>query len=499
VYCATGYRSEIAASTLVSAGFADVSDLLGGYEAWVAAGLPVATDGIAAGGGAPQIGAKAASGLIESGALLLDVREIDEWTNEHAPMARLMPMGQVKSRHDELPRDRRIVVVCRSGGRSGAVADALRTAGFDAANLAGGMCAWASAGLPVVHPSDDELVVHKEQPLNCETSIPALIGGVVVPNSRFYVRNHFATPTLDPATWKLSVHGLVDRPLQLCLRDLQAMPSHTFVATLECAGNGRSGFDPPVPGEQWRLGAVSTAEWTGVPLAEVLDRAGVQPEAVEIVMRGADHGHVDGHDDEIVFERSLSVADARESGALLAYAMNGEPLPLQHGFPLRVVVPGWYSVTSVKWLTELEAVSEPLEAFYQTERYYYEWVRDGATVREPVRLQNVRALVTEPGSGDELPAGDVVVRGVAWSGAAAIASVDVRVGDGDWQPARLIGDCQPYRWRWWELLTRIDDAGPTEIRARATDEAGRTQPDEVAWNPLGYGGNAVQVVPVTVR
>ena len=175
--------------------------------------------------------------------------------------------------------------MCRSGGRSAAVTDALRVWGFDAVNLSGGMCAWSAAGLPVATAGDAGLVVHREDPLNCETSIPALIGGVVMPNARFYIRNHFPTPALNLTTWRLAVDGVVERPLRLSLRDLQDLPSQTLVATLECAGNGRSMFSPSVDGEQWRLGAVSTAEWTGVPLVEVLDRAGPQPDATAIALR----------------------------------------------------------------------------------------------------------------------------------------------------------------------------------------------------------------------
>ena len=228
-----------------------------------------------------------------AGALLLDVREPEEWQAEHAPGAVLMPMGQVRQRQSELPRDRRIVVVCRSGGRSAATTESLRTWGFDAVNLAGGMCAWASAGLPTATAIDEGLVVHRVNPLNCETAIPALVGGVVMPNARFYVRNHFETPSLDGTAWRLMVGGLVERPMELSLRDLQNMRSQSMVATLECAGNGRSMFEPPVDGEQWHLGAVSTAEWTGVPLSEVLDRAGATPGARDVVFRGADSGVVE--------------------------------------------------------------------------------------------------------------------------------------------------------------------------------------------------------------
>jgi DMSO/TMAO reductase YedYZ molybdopterin-dependent catalytic subunit len=401
----------------------------------------------------------------------------------------------------DLPRDRRIVVVCRSGGRSAAVAEALRVWGFDAVNLSGGMTAWGLAGLPMVTtgPGSAGLVVHSTHPLNCETSIPALIGGVVMPNARFYVRNHFQTPQLDPASWHLDVHGLVDCPLRLSLRDLHNMRSETLVATLECAGNGRSAFDPPVEGEQWQLGAVSTAEWTGVPLAEILDRAGPTAEALEIVFRGADQGDVGEPADPIRFERSLLVTDAGHSGSLLAYAMNGEPLPLEHGYPMRLIVPGWYAVASVKWLTEIEAIGSPFTGYFQAKRYVYETQRNGIVAREPVRLQHVRSVITQPSVGQEVTAGDLVVRGVAWSGAAPIDKVEVSIGTGPWQNARLIGQRHRHSWQWWELLTRIDSPGQTTLRARATDLASRTQPERPHWNRLGYGGNAVHHVPLLVR
>jgi DMSO/TMAO reductase YedYZ molybdopterin-dependent catalytic subunit len=341
---------------------------------------------------------------------------------------------------------------------------------------------------------DAGLVVHRAHPLNCETSIDALIGGVVMPNAHFYVRNHFQIPDLDASTWRLRVGGVVDRPLQLSLRDLQTMRSETLVVTLECAGNGRSLLDPPVEGEKWRLGAVSTAEWTGVPLSEVLDRAGIQPNAREVLFRGADSGVLDGHAEAISFERSLKVDDAIGSDVLLAYAMNGEPLPIQHGFPLRVIVPSWYAVASVKWLTDIEVIDHHFGGWYQDEAYYIE--RDG--VREPVTLQQVRALVTEPDAGAALDRGDLAIRGVAWSGAAPVAKVDVSVGDGPWQEARLVGARHRHSWQWWELITRIDTPGPTTIRARATDLAGRVQPDEPEWNRLGYCANAVARVTVDV-
>jgi DMSO/TMAO reductase YedYZ molybdopterin-dependent catalytic subunit/rhodanese-related sulfurtransferase/glyoxylase-like metal-dependent hydrolase (beta-lactamase superfamily II) len=509
-YCATGYRSVVAASTLTAAGFTDVSDLLGGYSAWQTAGLPI-THGADASMAAttPQISARAAATLLEKGAVLLDVREPGEWSAGHAPQAILIPMGEVCARRDELPRDTHIVVVCRSGGRSAAITDALRARGYNAANLTGGMCAWAAAGLPVVTetapataPSSDRrhapapgMVVHRADPLNCEISLPALIGGVVMPTARFYVRNHFRAPAIDASSWRLEVTGLVERALALSLHELSRMAAETQVVTLECAGNGRYALDPPVDGEPWRLGAVSTAEWTGVPLAEVLDRAGTLPAAREVVFRGTDHGVVAGRPDEIHFERSLTLDAARDSQALLAYAMNGEALPLQHGYPLRLVVPGWYGVASVKWLTTIELASRPFDGYFQTDKYQYE---HDATHREPVTLQRVRALITDPGEGKQLPPGENIVRGVAWSGAAPIARVEVSINQGPWQQARLLGGRHRHSWQWWELLTTLTQPGTNTIRARATDLAAHTQPSHPPWNRHGYGNNAIQEVLVQV-
>jgi DMSO/TMAO reductase YedYZ molybdopterin-dependent catalytic subunit len=215
---------------------------------------------------------------------------------------------------------------------------------------------------------DAELVVHRAHPLNCETSVPALIGGVITPNVRFYVRNHFQIPNLNVADYRLAAGGLVKRKLSLNLRDLTQMSSQTILATLECAGNGRTKFDPPTAGEKWDLGAVSTAEWTGIPLTEVLDRAGIESAAPEVLLRGADHGMVEDWSSTIRYEGSLGLEEAAVSGAILAYVMNGEPLPIHHGFPLRLIVPSWYAVASVKWLTDIELIGHTFAGDFQTEK-----------------------------------------------------------------------------------------------------------------------------------
>lgn len=342
---------------------------------------------------------------------------------------------------------------------------------------------------------DAGLIVHRAHPLSCETSIPALVGGVVMPSARFYVRNHFQIPSLDADTFRLSVSGCVERPLSLSMRDLHSMRSQSLVVTLECAGNGRTLFPEKIEGEQWRLGAVSTAEWTGVPLVEVLDRAGLRA-GRDVVFRGADGGTLEGLSGPIRFERGLQVDQARDADVLLAYAMNGEPLPVQHGYPLRLIVPSWYAVASVKWLTEIEVLDHPFAGHYQTDKYCYEW---GPDSREPVTLQQVRALVTEPAPDQELPCGETAVRGVAWSGAAPIARVEVSVDGGIWQEARLVSDRKRHSWQWWELITRFEKHGTVTLRARATDLAGRVQPEHAPWNRLGYGNNAIQELSIRIK
>ena len=341
------------------------------------------------------------------------------------------------------------------------------------------------------------LVVHRADPLNAETSVPALMGGVVMPNGRFYIRNHFHVPNLNAANYRLAVGGLVTRKLSLSLRDLMQMPSQTFFATLECAGNGRTKFDPPIGGEKWAFGAVSTAEWTGVPLKEVLDRAGIESSAREVLFRGADRGPVEGSSGTVRFERSLRLDEASDSAAILAYVMNGEPLPIHHGFPLRLIVPSWYAVASVKWLTEIELIERPFTGHFQTKKYWYEWPTDSEDAREPVTRMQVRALITEPNQGSEIERGDITVRGVAWSGVAPIERVEVSTG-GAWHQANLVGEPSRQAWQRWELVTRINASGPATLRARAMDCAGRLQPEHAEWNRLGYGNNSIQEVAIRV-
>jgi DMSO/TMAO reductase YedYZ molybdopterin-dependent catalytic subunit len=345
---------------------------------------------------------------------------------------------------------------------------------------------------------DAGLVGRSQEPLNCETP-PPLLDGDVTPTSRFFRRNHFPIPDLDASAWRLEIGGLVRRPLILTFDELQQFEPQSLAAVLECAGNGRTLFSPAVTGERWDLGAVGNATWTGARLADVLELAGVRPEAVEVIFRGADQGTIEDSPETIAFERSLRAGEVAVSGALLAYEMNGDPLHPRHGYPVRLIVPGSYAVTAVKWLTSITVTDRPFDGFFQTQHYVYEWPRDGHAVREPVGRQRVRALITEPAGGDVLRCGAVTVRGIAWSGDAPVTRVEVSLDGGTWQNATLTGEPGLYGWQRWELAVRAQSAGQRSIRARATDGAGHVQPEQPEWNRLGYGGNFIHEVKVQLR
>jgi DMSO/TMAO reductase YedYZ molybdopterin-dependent catalytic subunit len=345
--------------------------------------------------------------------------------------------------------------------------------------------------------ADPRLITLSQQPYNAETRLEDHVG-LLTPTAAFYKRNHFAIPRLDAATWRLEVGGAVERPLALSLAELRALPSRTLAVTLECAGNGRAAMEPPVDGEPWSYGAVSTAEWTGVPLAEVLRAAGISTHTREIVVTGADRGYVDVADATLAYVRSMPLAAALDPHSLLAYAMNGETLAPVHGYPLRLIVPGWYGMAAVKWVIRLDASLEPFRGFYQCDRYVLRDERRPDQEPQPLTTMAVRSLICQPAEGATVAPGPVVVRGVAWSGAAAIAHVEFSADDGrTWAEAEFTGDAGPFAWRPWQHVWHAAPGG-ARLKSRAHDAAGNTQPDAAPWNMLGYVNNAVQTVAVTV-
>lgn len=361
----------------------------------------------------------------------------------------------------------------------------------------GGLRGVPGRSIPLSDMTDAELVVVKWEPFNAEAPIAAL-GDVCTPVWNFYVRSNFATPDIEPARWRLSVAGAVEYPLELSLEMLRALPAHSLPVTLECAGNDRLGFSPLPQGEPWSSGAVSTATWRGASLESVLRQARLNPAVVEVLFEGADHGKVEGKDDIISFARSLPSEKALEPDTLLVYEMNGLPLPREHGGPVRLIVPDWYGVASVKWLARITALKQPFTGHFQTDRYVLD--RPGNPVREPLQTMRVKSLITSHVTGDTLQPGHHLITGMAWSGDAPVTRVEISVGgDGDWQPARLLGDPQPHTWRQWEWEWEVTRPGRHVLRTRATDEHGHTQPDLAEWNRLGYANNSIQLKVVEIR
>ena len=320
----------------------------------------------------------------------------------------------------------------------------------------------------------------------------------VTPPGLHYLLIHFDIPDADESNWKLDVGGLVSRSFAVSPGELKALPEKTLRVTMECAGNGRGQLSPRYPSVPWLEEGVSTAEWTGVALSELLNRAGLRENATELVFQGADRGVDAGVEHH--FARSLSRAQALGNDVLVAYAMNGAPLPPQHGAPLRLVVPRWYGMASVKWLRAIEAVDRPFGGFQQARGYHFR--RRAEEKGEPCTLMRVNCLMVPPGIPDfysrrrTVEAGRVALGGRAWSGEAPVARVEWSV-DGAWRDAAL-GPPSELCWTGWSAVW---DAAPGEheLSCRATDENGNVQPLEAPWDLSGFGNNGVQRICVTVR
>lgn len=341
------------------------------------------------------------------------------------------------------------------------------------------------------------LITIEENPYNAETPLREL-ARVITPTELFFVRSHFDIPDLDPSTYRLQVEGAVHAPFDLGLREIQDLPPRSVTATLECAGNGRIGLEPPAPGVPWAFGATSTAHFSGTSLHHLLDRAGIHDAAVEALFVGADRGEV-SPGRTVTFERSLPLSLARHADTLLVWEMNGEPLTPHHGSPLRLVVPRWYAVASVKWLSRIRILTQPFQGHYQTEKYLYEQ-ETGTPDKTPVSTMRVRALIAQPTEGEVLPCKRVEIAGMAWAGEAAIRKVEVSVDGGrSWSAADLGTPPSEYAWTPWSLRWSPAAPGDYLLVARATDAAGHSQPLGQSWNAQGYGNNVVHQIRVRVQ
>jgi DMSO/TMAO reductase YedYZ molybdopterin-dependent catalytic subunit len=339
-----------------------------------------------------------------------------------------------------------------------------------------------------------------DSPPNSEASIQAL-RPIVTHNRSFFVRSHFPVPKVDQRRWGLVVGGGVGRAREFSYRELCGMPRVAVAATLECAGNGRIGFREPAKGEvRWGLGAVGTARWSGVSLAALLEMVEIRTGATEVVAEGFDVGRAGSLSETIAFSRSIPLEEAKARGTMIALQMNGQPLRQEHGYPARLVVPGWYGMASVKWLKRIRVISgAPYAAYFNGVKYVYAYRRGGKDVIEPVREMRVKSLITSPLEGETLPHGvATTIMGKAWSGDGRLSSVEVDHGSG-WGKAEL-GTSRLGRFAWttWSARWVPEVRGKTTIMARAADERGNVQPLEPFDNRYQYGYNAVQRVVVSV-
>jgi DMSO/TMAO reductase YedYZ molybdopterin-dependent catalytic subunit len=322
----------------------------------------------------------------------------------------------------------------------------------------------------------------------------------LTPLGMHYLLIHFDIPPADDTTWTVDIEGRVRKPMSLSMRDIRSRPAVTQAVTMECAGNGRARLHPRPLSQPWLSEAVGTAAWTGTPLRPLLDEAGMEDDAVELIFEGADHGTQDGVEQD--YERSLSIADAVRDEVLLAYEIDGRPLPPQHGAPVRLLVPGWYGMTSVKWLRRITAVAEPFDGYQMWAYRLRDRVEDEGVA---VTRMLPRALMIPPGFPEffertrTLDAGPTTLEGRAWSGAGPVTRVEVSADGGVvWDDARLEPAVGPYAWRRW-TFGWMAEPGEHELVVRATDGAGNVQPLDGPWNHHGLANNMAQRVPITVR
>jgi DMSO/TMAO reductase YedYZ molybdopterin-dependent catalytic subunit len=346
-------------------------------------------------------------------------------------------------------------------------------------------------------------ILRGESPLNLEMPFETL-EGLLTPTESFYVRTHFPIPSIDKDAWWLRIEGEVENSFAINYEELLELESVTIPATLECAGNNRSFLEPKAKGVQWGLGAVGTAEWTGVPLSILLDRAHAKANSRHVVLEGADGGMLEDPKSppgELKFARSIPIAKAR-ADVLLAYKMNGRELPPEHGFPVRAIVPGWYAMASVKWLQRIIVTEQPFTGYYQTIDYAYWKRREAIAELTPLTEMQLKAQIAKPAEGDIVTANSTVrVHGAAWTSDGEITKVELSTdGGATWTEAKLLGESKPNAWRLWEFDWQTPTVPGTQtLIARATDSIGRTQPVERDRDRGTYMINHLLPITVEVR
>ena len=348
----------------------------------------------------------------------------------------------------------------------------------------------------------DGKIVRGEDPLNLEMPFSTL-DSFITPTKSFYVRTHFPIPKIDKQTWRLRVEGEVEKSFEISHDELLKIESCKIPATLECAGNNRNFLEPKVKGVQWGLGAVGTAEWTGVVLSILLDRAIVRPTAHEVILEGADRGKLDDPKSpagELRFARSIPLEKA--SSVLLAYKMNDVDLPPEHGFPVRAIIPGWYAMASIKWLQRIIVADQPFTGYFQTLDYAFWKKRGDMAERVPLSEMQTKAEIARPMKGEIVPANsNVRVHGAAWATNGEIMKVELSTDGGSaWNDAKLLGEAKVNAWQLWEFNWKTPaKPGKQTLTARATDSRGRTQLAERDPDRGTYMINHLLPIEVEVR
>lgn len=366
-------------------------------------------------------------------------------------------------------------------------------------------CKCSKAGGPqlmdpprVARPISRTLKPVTSEPLIGETPGPAL-DSWLTPNSLFYIRNHFAFPAIsDPqdTDWIIRIEGAIKNPGGLNFSDLSKFPKRTLAVTMECAGNNRTDLTPAVAGNQFESGAISTAVWAGVSLSQAIKSFGIDTQAVELLFEGADSGEPEPGENTQHFQRSLPIKIATHPDTILAFEMNGEPISVEHGGPLRLIVPGWYGMASVKWIQKITALYRPHEGYFQTYKYMF---RSGENYERPVSVMQVKSLITSPNNGTDLEGFSHSIGGFAWSGNSEIDTVEVSTDGGStWNPANFVGLSEKYSWSQWNFTWNNPDRGHHTIISRAKDKMGNAQPEKSNWNELGYEVNGTKSICVNV-
>jgi sulfite oxidase len=358
----------------------------------------------------------------------------------------------------------------------------------------------AESGEPVA--GKRPMILHNDRPEDLETPV-RYFNSWLTPVDVFFVRQHLPRPApIAAAAYRLAVNGMVAKPVELALADLQKLPQQTVPATIECTGNGRAFYSPRVPGVQWGRGAIGNAEWIGPRVSDVLKLAGTASGAAFLEADGADSGALATPD----FVRSLPMKKAMHPSTILALKMNGQPIPDIHGFPVRLIVPGWDGTSSVKWVVRLSATDKAGSGFVMNPGYRYPKynVTPGGAAKadelEVIEGMPVKSTITAPEDQSKLGQGAIAIRGFAWAGEHAIERVEVSTdGGGRWRDAVLSQPKLPFAWRLWSLDWQAREPGYYSILSRATDSAGRVQPFVAAWNPSGYLWNAIDRIGVTVE